>query len=52
MSAKQKVKISGVVRLKTKSNGKNTKTKVSKNGNSRNGKRGNPRRCPACGRFL
>lgn len=46
MSARQKVKITGTVRLKT--NNRNTKTKVK----TSNNKKGNPNRCPACGRFI
>ncbi|MBO7695454.1 MAG: hypothetical protein J6T10_22745 [Methanobrevibacter sp.] len=46
--AKQNVKITkGKTFIKT--SGGSTKTKVLKNSN---GKRGNPNRCPTCGRFI
>lgn len=44
--AKQTVK---TTRTRIKTNKNASKTKVAKSGN---GKRGNPNRCPTCGRFI
>lgn len=43
MAAKQTIKVKGKTHIKTSKNSSKTRTKSGK---------GNPNRCPACGRFM